>query len=178
MKFQMRLTMVMVTIAVFLVTVWVNMAFFSRFEFAPGINWIYLPAGVRLLATLLFAEAGAIGLLLVSWGVSYGVFFPEDPTRAFVGGVVSAVAPYMVYRIARRHWGLESTLSNLTSGRLLLLAVLFSLASPALHHVWFAIEGQPELLRSFVAMFVGDLNGTLLVMYSAKLALRFVPERT
>lgn len=178
MKFQMRMTMVMVTIAMFLVTVWLNMAFFSRLEFAPGINWVYLPAGVRLLATLLFAEEGAIGLLLVSWGVSFGIFFPEDPTRAFVGGVVSAVAPYCVYRVARHQWGLESTLSNLTPARLLMLALLFSMASPALHHAWFAIEGQPELLRSFVAMFIGDLNGTLLVIYSAKLGLRFVPERT
>jgi hypothetical protein len=44
----------------------INEWLFTPFEFARGINWIYLPAGVRLLCTLLFAAAGAIGLLLVS----------------------------------------------------------------------------------------------------------------
>lgn len=39
---------------------------FSVFEFVPGINWVYLQAGVRLRCMLRFGEAGALDLLIVS----------------------------------------------------------------------------------------------------------------
>lgn len=163
--------MVVATIAMFLVALAINMTVFDGFEFAPGIGWVYLPAGVRLLATLLFAESGALGLLLVSWGVSFYIFFPNDPVRAFVGGVVAAVAPYGVYCWARRHWALGSSLQNLTPGRLLILAVVYSIASPLLHHLWFALHGDDYSLRGFIAMFIGDLVGSLVLLYGAKLLL-------
>ena len=63
---------------------------FTRLEFVPGINWIYLPAGMRLLCVLLFGNAGAIGLLLVSWLVCFFYFFPDDYLRSFMGGVLAS----------------------------------------------------------------------------------------
>jgi hypothetical protein len=175
-QFRHRLAMVLATMLLFLATLGLNMLLFTRLEFARGINWIFLPAGMRLLCTLLFAEEGAIGLLLVSWLVSFGIFFPDDPVRAFVGGIVATVAPYAVYRAARHVWGLQSSLANLTSARLLVLVVAYSVASPLLHHVWFAFQGQQDLVRSFLAMFIGDLNGTLIVVYTAKLVLVLLPH--
>lgn len=162
----------------FLLALALNIAFFSRLEFAPGINWVYLPAGVRLLSTLLFAEDGALGLLLVSWGVSFFIFFPDDPLRAFVGGILAAVAPYGVYVFARWRWGLGASLAALTPLRLLVLALAYSVASPLLHHLWFALHGEHDLVRGFLAMFVGDLNGTLLVLYGAKLVLHLLPTHS
>jgi hypothetical protein len=164
--------MIVATILMFLLALAVNMAFFVEFEFAPGINWVYLPAGVRLLATLLFAELGAIGLLLVSWAVSFLIFFPDDPVRAFAGGIVAAVAPYAVYLAARRLWGLEPNLANLTPAKLLGLALAYAVASPVLHHAWFVLHGDAYSLKGLFAMFVGDLNGSLIVLYAGKTLLR------
>lgn len=165
----MHLCMVLVTMVLFLATLAVNQLLFSMLEFAPGINWVYLPAGVRLLSTLLFAEAGAVGLLLVSWYVSFVYFFPNDSVRAFMGGILATVAPYGVYRLARFQFGLQASLANLSPARLLACAVAYSLASPLLHHLWFAFhDGRTDLLDSFIAMAVGDLFGTLLVLYFAK----------
>ena len=65
-QFRLQAMMVMATMLLFVSMLALNEWLFTQFEFARGINWIYLPAGVRLLCTLLFAEAGAIGLLLVS----------------------------------------------------------------------------------------------------------------
>jgi hypothetical protein len=168
---------VVATMVLFLAMLWVNDWLFRRLEFAPGINWVYLPAGMRLLCTLLFAEAGAVGLLLVSWFVSFVFFFPDDPARAFVGGILATLAPWLVYRGARRVYGFEGSLRNLTPGRLLVLALVYSVASPLLHHLWFALRGQDDLLRGFVAMFVGDLAGTLIVLYGIKGLLALVPQR-
>lgn len=172
-----QILLVLATIILFLVMLVINEWLFRHLEFAPGINWVYLPAGVRLLCTLLFREAGAIGLLIVSWGVSFLWLFPHDPLRAFMGGILAALAPYLVYRLAQRMYGLHSSLANLTPARLLVLAVAYSVASPLLHHLWFALQGRDDLLRGFAAMFIGDLAGTLIVIYTIKLALAFVPRR-
>lgn len=165
---RLQVAQVLATMALFLAMLWVNEQLFRWLEFAPGINWIYLPAGARLLCTLLFAEAGAVGLLLVSWLVSFVLFFPDDPERAFVGGILAALAPWLVYRGASRAWGFQASLGNLTPGRLLVLALAYSVASPLLHHLWFAWRGQDNLLQGFLAMFAGDLAGTLIVLYGIK----------
>ena len=163
------------TIVMFSAMLAVNEWLFRWLEFAPGINLVYLPAGMRLLCTLLFAEAGALGLLLVSWAASFLLFFPGQFERPFWGGIIAAVAPYGVYLLARWRYGLHASLANLTPGRLLVLVVAYSLASPLLHHLYFAWAGQDALLRSFLAMFVGDLAGTLLVIYGIKALLSLVP---
>lgn len=164
-------SMATATLVLFLSTIAVNELLFTRLEFARGINWIYLPAGMRLLCILLFAEAGAIGLLLASWLICFFYFFPDDPIRSFVGGILAAAAPYLVYRIMLVGADARTSLADLTPLRLLAYAVAFSIASPLLHHIWFAMQGQTDLLQSFMVMAAGDLSGTLIVLYAAKLAL-------
>jgi hypothetical protein len=172
-QFKLNLSMVAATMVFFIVALAANELLFTRAEFAAGINWIYLPAGVRLLCTLLFAEAGAVGLLLVSWLVCFLYFFPHDPVRSFAGGILSTAAPYLVYLVARRIYGLKASLTNLSSINLLQCALMFAVASPLLHHLWFAYyEHKPDLFRSFVAMVTGDLAGTLIVLYGARFLLR------
>lgn len=168
---QMKFAMGATTAVLFLGAIWLNELLFARFEFAAGISWIYLPAGVRLLCTLVFAEAGAIGILVASWLICFFYFFPNDPIRSFAGGILAALAPWLTYRVlvAGR---IGTSLAGLGPWRLLGCAVAFSIASPALHHIWFALHGQEEgLLRSFLVMASGDFVGTLIVLYTAKLVL-------
>lgn len=175
---RLHLLMVMSTAILFLAALALNELLFARLEFVRGVNWIYLPAGIRLLCTLLFGEAGAIGLLLVSWAVCFFYFFPDDVVRSFMGGLLASAAPYLVYRIMQRHAGLATTLKNLTPVRLLWCAAAFAIASPVLHHLWFAVSDPGRaLLPSFLAMAIGDLTGSLLVLYLAKLILALVPVR-
>ncbi|MEC5213642.1 hypothetical protein RCH06_002195 [Polaromonas sp. CG_9.5] len=174
-QLRLQAMMVIATMVLFVVTLAINEWLFTRFEFARGINWIYLPAGVRLLSTLLFAEAGAAGLLLVSWLVCFFYFFPDDMVRSFVGGILATAAPYLTYRVAQYKYGLHTSLTNLTPKRLLILSVAYSLASPLLHHLWFALQGQHGIVQGFLTMFVGDLTGTLLVIYTVKMALSLGP---
>lgn len=168
--------MVITTMVLFIAMLALNEWLWMRLEFVRGINWIYLPAGVRLLSTLLFAEAGAMGLLLVSWLVSYFYFFPDDLLRSIAGGILASLAPYSIYRGAQRRYGLHASLANLTPRRLLVLVVAYSVASPLLHCIWFALQGKDDLLQGLVVMFIGDLSGTLLVIYAVKAVLSFVPS--
>ena len=51
-----------------------NMALFNALELHSGANWIFLPAGVRLLCTLLLGLEGAIGLLIASLIISIQIY--------------------------------------------------------------------------------------------------------
>lgn len=173
---QLKFAMGAGTAVLFLGAIGLNELLFTSFEFARGISWIYLPAGVRLLCTLLFAEAGALGILAASWLICFFYFFPDDPLRSFAGGILAALAPYLTYRIlvAGR---IGSSLARLGPWRLLGCALAFSIASPALHHFWFALQGQREgLLEGFLVMASGDFVGTCIVLYAAKLALSLRPR--
>jgi hypothetical protein len=175
-QFRLQVVLVLATMLLFAAMLVLNELMFSRLEFTRGINYVYLPAGMRLVCTLLFGEAGAIGLLLASWAASFLVFFPGQFDRPFAGGIIAAAAPYLVYRIARAQYGLQASLANLTPWRLLVLVLAYSVASPLLHHLYFALEGQRHLLRGFMAMFLGDLNGTLIVIYGLKAVLALSPR--
>lgn len=177
-QFKLNLAMIVATMVMFVATLALNELLFTRLEFAHGINWVYLPAGVRLLATLLFAHAGAIGLLLVSTLVSFFWFFPDDPVRAAAGTIISTVAPYGVYLAARHVYGLKASLANLSPRNLLECALMYAIVGPLLHHLWFAFyEHKDGLLQSYLAMFTGDLAGALIVLYSARAVLMLVPRR-
>jgi hypothetical protein len=176
---QLRLKLFMIgsTVLLFSAMLAVN-ELFRPLEYAPGINWIYLPAGMRLLCTLLFGGAGAIGLLIVSWAICFLYFFPDDFLRAFMGGIIAALAPYLVYLAAQHLYGLRASLTNLTPRALLHCIAAYSVASPGLHHLWFWMEGQREgLLRGFLVMSAGDLAGTLIVVYLAKGLLSLASRR-
>lgn len=163
--------MVLATVLIFLGFLWLNDVLFARWEYTRGIDWVYLPAGARVLCTLLFAEAGGIGLLLASWLACFYYFFPGDPARAWVGCILASLAPYGVYKLFSHLYRFQASLANLTPRRLLWLAVVYSIASPVLHHLWFALQGGDQLLPSLVVMCIGDLSGTLIVLYSSKLLL-------
>ena len=152
---------------------------FPNVEFIRGVGWIYLPAGARLLCPLLLGLPGAVGVLLGSWCECFFYLYPDDPLRSLVGGISSAVAPYLVYLFALHLLGMRASLANLTSRRLLLLVPLFGIASPLMHHLWFWLHGDKvDLARGFAVMAAGDMLGALVVLYALKTMLGLLPAPT
>jgi hypothetical protein len=174
-SFRINLTMVVATICLHGAMMVANELFFRRAEFLQGIGWIYLPAGTRLLCTLLFGPAGAAGLLIAGWFACYWYYFPGDALRATSGTIAGAIGPYLVYLAAQARYGWQASLTNLTPQRLLYCALGCSLASPLLHHLWFSLHGDDNLLPGLFVMIVGDLLGTLMVLYLAKWLLSLLP---
>jgi hypothetical protein len=165
-----------VTVIAFVVSLWINQELFTHTSFVRGINWIFLPSGIRLLSTLLVGFDGFVGLLIAGLLVDFLYWFPHDPVRALAGAILGSLAPYVVYRFALEHYDLRATLTNLTPKRLLVLAVAYSLANPLFHHLWFALTGTTERwFESFFSMFVGDLSGALIMLYAMKGILALLP---
>lgn len=177
-SFRLNLYMIVGTLFVHCALMIVNEVLFRRAEFLKGIGWVYLPAGTRLLCTLLFGRAGMVGLLITGWVVCYWYYFPGDALRATTGAIAGALGPYLVYLLARREYDLDASLTNLTPRRLLACAAACSIASPFLHHLWFSLHGDRDLLPGFVVMCIGDFLGTLIVLYFAKAVLALAGNRS
>ncbi|RQZ27146.1 hypothetical protein DIE16_32015 [Burkholderia sp. Bp9090] len=166
------------TVVAFVLSLWINQMVFADTSFVRGINWIYLPSGVRLLSTLLVGFDGFVGLLVGGLLMDFFYWFPHDPVRAIAGAILGSLAPYIVYRFALEYYDLRATLTNLTPKRLLVLAVAYSIANPLLHHLWFALRGDTHNIgESFVTMFAGDLAGALIMLYTIKGILALLPKQ-
>lgn len=156
------------TVFVFLSLNTINEFMFLPFEHSKGINWVFLPAGMRLLATLLFGFAGFVGLLAVSLYLNFGHFVFHDDVRALSGAIAAAGGPYLAYLFAKHWFDLGPWLKNLTAGRLLFTGVLCGIMSPAFHHAFMWVQTGVVDWAGLAVMTTGDIVGILIVLYLAK----------
>jgi len=153
-----------------------NDVLFANLEHHRSAHWIFLPAGLRLLSILLLGSIGAIGIFLGSLlvAISMGQI---TPLGIIVESLISAGAPLLTYYVALRY-GLSVNLKNLNAKSLFVLATLFAAASALMHSIWYATQGIAEsFATSFLAMFVGNLLGTIIVLYIIRAGLIFAGNR-
>lgn len=166
-----------ITIIAFLALNWVNELLFIQFEQSSGVNWVFLPAGIRLLATLLFGGAGFLGLLLAGFYLNFHHFAFQDEARAVYGAFAGAGGPYLAYLFAKHWFDLRPRLGNLTAQRLLFTGVLCGFMSPALHHAFIWVQTGLVDWTALTAMITGDIVGILIVLCVAKSLLTLTDPR-
>ncbi|MFN3790893.1 hypothetical protein [Massilia sp.] len=166
-----------ITVIAFLGLNWINELLFIGFEHSSGVNWIFLPAGIRLLATLLFGFAGFVGLLLAGFYLNFQHFAFADEARAVYGAIAGAGGPYLAYLFAKHWFDLGPRLRNLTAGRLLFTGLLCGVMSPALHHAFMWAQTGMVDWTALTAMVAGDIAGILAVLYIAKGAISLTDPR-
>ena len=165
------------TAVCYLLSYMANDWLFKHTEYTQGIAWIYLPAGMRLICTLLFGEAALIGIFIASFfAASLYDLFPGDLVTTVGYAAISALAPYLVYRFTLEGMELRRSLSNLTSAKLMLCILLYALSNPLLQLIWFAFRGVSyQFWSGLIVMSSGDLLGSWIVVYAFKTLLSFLP---
>ena len=152
-----------------------NVLTFEGLNFFPGIEWISLPAGTRLLVALVLGEAGLIGVMMGTWCTAALTYSFSHPLRVFFCGVAAAVTPPLAFRLAGFHTKLDSSLEGLTPTGLLGLMVVNAALGPTLRIILCICYGDLDYLPAKLGwMFAGDLAGTLAVVYALKLMLHWV----
>jgi len=145
----------------------------SELVFSLGVNWIYLPAGLRLFLTLIFGLPGAIGITLASFLISYYGDFPRDLMLCIGIGLVSGFAPYLAKFFVIHNVRLSPDLSDLNFQKLVICILIYALLSAGLHQWWFSTMALNNAggINHVSVMFIGDVLGSLLLISLIKYSL-------
>jgi len=135
----------------------------AYFAFNDETFWVFLPAGVRLVAVILFGWVGVVGLFIGN------VLTPDDVplTHVLLLSAVSALSPKLALISGRRLLHLPPTLASLTPFHLLVLALMASMYNALMRVGSIHFLGQSQPLFNLLPMFVGDLVGTFMIFYLA-----------
>ncbi|MBU3648251.1 MAG: hypothetical protein FGM56_09270 [Limnohabitans sp.] len=152
-----------------------NFFLFDWLEFSNGVNWVFLPSGLRLLIILVLHTYGAVGIMVGSTYINYTLGTGDDHVFNIITGIISGGAPLIARVISEGLLRLETNLTGLTSNGLLQLSVLFAAISATTHQIWYFWIGRTEnFVASTLAMVMGDWVGTVLILSMATLVLRLV----
>jgi len=147
---------------------WVNELVFGHLEQSNGINWVFIPAGIRLLSTLLFGLAGFEGLLLAGIYLNFYHFHFQSDFRAWSGALAGAGGPYLAYLFAKHWFDLGPRLKGLSAPRLLFTGVLCGFMSPVFHHAFMWVLTGLVDWTALAVMIIGDIAGILIVLFTVK----------
>jgi hypothetical protein len=145
----------------------------SSLIFGTGVNWIYLPAGLRLFLTLVFGLPGAIGIALVSFLISYCGELSDDLVVCIGTGLISGFAPYLARIFVLSNVELAPDLSNLNLPKLIICILVYAALSAGLHQFWYLTVNLDNAgtVNHFLAMFIGDVLGSVLLISLIKYGL-------
>lgn len=147
-------------------------------RFTDGVNWVYLPSGLRLTLVLLLGWPAALGIaiattILAAWPQESAPWFDASVT-----GLISGFAPWLALLASERWLHLKRDLDGLQGRSLLILALVFALSSAGLHQAWYAwTKPSQDWLHAFAVMTLGDLVGSVIVLYLCSWGLRLLASR-
>lgn len=130
-----------------------------------GAQWIFLPAGMRLLLTLVFPISGPLGIGIAAFLLAYFVRLPGQLVTALGIGVTVGLAPYISRIIMVRQFRILPDLSNISITKIFFCTIVFSSISALFHHSWFVYRDlRLPGFHGFWVEFVGNTVGTFLVL--------------
>jgi hypothetical protein len=137
---------------------------FSYFEYNPRTYWIFLPAGIRMISVLIFGWVGVLGLFIGA------IITNEAEISSHVVNIaaISALAPMVAKRTCMWGFNIKATLQGLTSKQLLIFAFVGALSNALFSNLYFYLYGISESIYDFLPMFIGDLAGTIIILYLSK----------
>jgi hypothetical protein len=121
-----------------------------------------------LLLVLFWGELGALGIALASALVMvvYGVSTGWD---VVISALISGASPLLARFIAFHSLQWDVSLRDQSPLTLLKLGLVFALISSSMHQLWFFWIGRSDdFLKGVSVMWIGDVLGTLLLLYGFK----------
>lgn len=152
---------------------------FSAFEYSQGVNWVFLPAGFRVILVLVLGLPGAIGLMLGSWFIDRDLFTGPTYLLALTNGLVAGLTPWLVMKYLQKRQWLSQQLHTISPSQLFQMIVIFAASSAVMHQlVWLLLERPGMNIWVDVwPMFVGNATGTLLMLYGMKFVLDWAQSK-
>lgn len=146
---------------------------FSGLEHTHGVNWIFLPAGFRILLVLVFGMPGALGIVLGNLWLDQSQLQAAHSIAVVLIALASGLGPWLVKRWMESLGLLDRQLRDITAHRLLHFVLLYAIVN-AVSHQLIRWAFQPETAKPWLdvwPMFIGDAIGALVMLYVMKLSL-------
>ena len=147
---------------------------FDWLEYVKGVNWVFLPAGFRVLLVLAMGIPGALGIALGTlWLDIHGAPPVPDPDVMLLTCLASGFGPWLVKYAMERRGLIGQDLLQLTTGRLLQFVLLYAAVNAFAHQSihWLFEQDPLQPWINLWPMFTGDLLGALIVLYAFKLSM-------
>lgn len=137
---------------------WLNFWVFKQIEFSDHVNWIYLPAFLRLANVLILDTL--FGSIATGLGVCLICAFQELTVMVMLpnalASVLSPLFALIIFKIFK-HRGVSLHCIR----DLIVLALIYALMNTLTHHIAWALVEPEELMNTtqIPIMFFGDLTG-------------------
>ena len=152
-----------------------NERFLPAVSHAPGIDLVFIPSGVRLLAIMIGGIWAAVGVSLGSLFLAGSEFQTMQAGTILAIAACSGACPFLAFRASLRATGVDAGLTQLSPGLLPVISLGVALGSSLLHNVLFGLFGIQNwhgFTDHVLAMATGDFLGILLAVVLAFLILR------
>jgi len=147
---------------------------FSFTEHIPGVNWFYLPSGLRVLLVMIAGAFGATGIFLATIVIDLMHLSEIRGAMLISTALASGFGAWLALWVLRCKGVIAEGLTDLTSLALLQFALLFSIFNAVFHQtVWLVTDRSGSMFMVDVwPMFVGDLLGAMFFLYGLKMMLK------
>ncbi len=153
-----------------------NLGLFSKLQLSDLIAWVFLPSGLRLLATLLLRYYAIPGLFVGA--MIMGFNNPGlDTVDLICISTISAVTPYLAYHFVRSNLSIQASFKGMTSPQLILISAIFALFSASMHNIYFYFfldDFYNVLWLGTFEMFIGDFIGSILILFIFSLSIKLI----
>ena len=133
---------------------------------------MFLPAGLRLVAVLLFGLYGVIGLFFGAMvtGLPLGL----DTQTTITISLISAVNPYLAINTTKYCLKIDRLMTGLNAKHLLSISFFAALFNGLSHNLYFHTHVHETTLENCITMFVGDFLGSLILLYAFALGIKWL----
>lgn len=132
---------------------------------------IYFPAGIRLLAVLLFGWLGIFGIL-IGWIFCYFFAYEKSLLECIFLGLISGFTAYVSLLTWQFIYQINHSLNEMTAMQLLNLVFISSGISALIRFLYIYAQDQSIYFTTIFSVgLIGDILGTLILLYLIKLVL-------
>ena len=146
---------------------------FQFTEHIPGVNWFYLPAGLRVLFVLVAGIYGAVGIFAATIVIDLLHMQDLNGILLLLTAVASGFGAWAALLLLRWKGVIAEGLQGLTVAALFQFALVYAVFNSVFHQVtWWVFKREGVVMMIDIwPMFVGDLLGALAFLYGWKLLL-------
>lgn len=156
-----------------------NQYLFQRFEYSPYANLIFIPAGLRLMYSLIYREKSIIGLFLGAV-ISSVIFRETSLLHLLFLPLASAVEPFLALILVEKIQGHRISFQWMSLQVMLILSLIYAILCPLAHITILALhqhQSWRDYASQFLAMMLGDFLGASLFLLLVFVGIRSFRRR-